>query len=164
MTDISEKSSVPEDILAHYGVKGMRWGVRKERPSGRAARGEAINKKRVEAGKAPLPMKADRRAKLDALRNKKESQPKKALSPKTKKTMAVVASVGGAALISAGSLAVGKQLGARGKYTMQEMNLYAARHAGRVGSEFIKDNIDFEVAMAHVRNVERGYRNNLGGR
>lgn len=33
MSDISA-----EDYLAHFGVKGMRWGVRKDRPSGVSAK------------------------------------------------------------------------------------------------------------------------------
>jgi ribosomal protein S18 acetylase RimI-like enzyme len=33
--DFREKPGSPEDIL-HYGVKGMKWGVRKDQPSGGA--------------------------------------------------------------------------------------------------------------------------------
>jgi hypothetical protein len=29
----SEKPATPEELL-HYGVKGMKWGVRKDRPEG----------------------------------------------------------------------------------------------------------------------------------
>lgn len=32
MTTIRERTQESEDFLAHYGVKGMKWGVRKDRP------------------------------------------------------------------------------------------------------------------------------------
>ena len=50
MTDLIEF----EDFLAHYGVKGMKWGVRRDRSSGGSRRGGGkTSKKSADAPKAP---------------------------------------------------------------------------------------------------------------
>lgn len=36
-----------ESILAHYGIKGQKWGVRRKRPSSEPAHGDAKRSKRV---------------------------------------------------------------------------------------------------------------------
>ena len=42
-----QQFETPSDALAHYGVKGMRWGVRKEdRPGGDSSGGSAISEKK----------------------------------------------------------------------------------------------------------------------
>ena len=43
-----------EDILEHYGVKGMKWGVRKDRSSGSSSSSSSSSKKSSSEGKTTL--------------------------------------------------------------------------------------------------------------
>lgn len=54
--------TVVDRILAHYGVKGMKWGVRRKRTPGEPAHGDAKRAKRV-VGRA-------RNSGTDAISNK----------------------------------------------------------------------------------------------
>ncbi len=47
MTDQTPEFSTPQEALAHYGVKGMRWGVRRDRDGG----GSSIGKNPVKAAR-----------------------------------------------------------------------------------------------------------------
>ena len=60
------------DLLIHYGVKGMRWGVRKSRSSSGSS---SIKKKIKKLGrKATKPLRDKKRKKQNAERNKKMNE------------------------------------------------------------------------------------------
>jgi hypothetical protein len=50
-----------EDFLAHYGVKGMKWGVRKDRGSGRGLQSTKRTKRELAVRKAREDARARRR-------------------------------------------------------------------------------------------------------
>lgn len=78
---------VIDDFLAHYGVKGMRWGVRKKsgKKSSEAKRFEAVDKKRKEQGLRALTNKEladfNKRAELEKKFNAFVSPQKKRKNP-----------------------------------------------------------------------------------
>ncbi len=60
-----------EDCLEHYGVKGMKWGVRKDRTSGSSSRRKRRNPIK-ERRQAKLNARSDERKDLDKLRKTKK--------------------------------------------------------------------------------------------
>lgn len=123
--------------LRHFGVKGMRWGVRKnsQNTAGETSVGSPAKKTKRQP--------SERKEKL-------------------KRAAKVGAAAGAASAIALGAGFVGHKLGSKDKYTMDQMNLYAARQAGNLAVHFIKDNIDFNVALNEVRLIERGHRDRVG--
>jgi hypothetical protein len=53
-----QKFATPEEALAHYGVKGMRWGVRNDKDGGGSGSG----------GKNPSPVRAARKGQVERAR------------------------------------------------------------------------------------------------
>lgn len=51
-------SEIGEDFLAHYGVKGMKWGVRRGKSNGGRRKGEKVNPKAL--SDAELKQRVDR--------------------------------------------------------------------------------------------------------
>lgn len=69
MTDSNATNLVAiDDFLAHYGVKGMRWGVRKDRSAGGSGSSGSGSKKKIvrSTGAAKPATKAVAKAKTDA--------------------------------------------------------------------------------------------------
>ena len=69
--DYRTKPSSPEALLEHYGAKGMKWGVRKERVTGKQILG-ARNRQAARAAasrRAPKGSRAANAAKKDFLTN-----------------------------------------------------------------------------------------------
>lgn len=58
-----------DDVLEHYGIKGMKWGVRRTREELARARGERIKK-----GKSVTPTKAAKKAKRKDTQSSEDAQ------------------------------------------------------------------------------------------
>lgn len=122
--------------LYHYGVMGMRWGHRKQRPitGVRAARQQYRNQKRDirsayindRFGAEKKALASRKQAKLEYKSKKpklsetiKENNPWNKLSDRQKKAVKIGAAVAGAALLTYGAYKVGKRLSANKEAMIQ---------------------------------------------
>lgn len=110
----------PEEFLSHYGVKGMRWGVRRKRgPGGRVTRGP-----RSEAGYRVNKRGREMRVRTDNRGRKRKGSEKLAILGSAYVINAIVGNVTGAATKNIGvALLVGNASAyAGGKYVRQHID------------------------------------------
>lgn len=73
-----------EDYLAHYGTKGMKWGVRKKQPSSGGSKRSAVKKKLTSISKQTISSfkqrRLDRKAKAAIKKEEQESESIKDIS------------------------------------------------------------------------------------
>lgn len=107
----------PEDYeLFHYGVKGMKWGVRLSKNSTSGTSGTSS-----------------------------EGSSRKPLSDKTKTNLKTAGKVAGATAMLAGTAAVSTILAKRGMVSISDSNKFASATAMNVGAQFVKNNTDYMV-------------------
>lgn len=100
-----EKPPLDEDLLEHYGVKGMKWGVRKDRLVGRVRKARKERKSKPSARRVKLESKH-----ISKGRSLEEARRKADNRIKTEKILAVV---GATAVVGLAAYAGHKEIGKR---------------------------------------------------
>ncbi len=118
-TELSDDISV-EEFLAHYGVLGMHWGVRRNSETGVRPIAKALNDSKF--GKASI-ANADR---YNARQAAKKSKSTKGLSPGQKKAL----KIGGAVLLIGGAAAAAVILAKSGKLPTSSISSKSGKFMG----------------------------------